>query len=175
MITQAPFATYLLSAVSALIFAAGCGPSSPPAGVAKPTSPTPVAHGDHDDPHDQPITKADVKMPADYADAIVRLKGYRDDIRTNIEAGTPTKAHRSLDEQNIVLKKLPEIARDSGVAKADWETVNLAAKELRDRFDELHEEIDHGQKPDYAAVADKIEAALKKLEGLTPAQKPANP
>ena len=170
-LSQIFVATAVLAAIAVIV---GCGQNSPPPADRPPASKASGAQKDHD-PDDVAITEADVKMPANYADAIARLKAYRDTIRTNIEAGTPTKAHRSLDEQNIVLNKLPQIARDSGVPKTDWEAVNVTAKDLRALFDQLHEAIDAQRKPDYAAVADKIEAALKKLEGLTPDQKPESP
>ena len=170
-LSQIFVATAVLAAIAVIV---GCGQNSPPSADRPPASKAATPQ-EHHDPDDVAITEADVKMSANYADAIARLKAYRDTIRTNIEAGTPTKAHRSLDEQNIVLNKLPQIARDSGVPKTDWEAVNVTAKDLRALFDQLHEAIDAQRKPDYAAVADKIEAALKKLEGLTPDQKPESP
>lgn len=116
------------------------------------------------DSDDIAITEADVKLPASYAEAIPQIKGYRDVIRAAIEAGTPSKAHRSLDELDIVLNKLPSIAKDSGIPKDEWETINLAAQELRNSFNELHTAIDAKREPDYKAVAEPIEQAIAKLE-----------
>jgi hypothetical protein len=78
------------------------------------------------DPDDVPITEADVAVPATLAGAVERIGGYRDQIRSAIEAGTPTKAHRSLDELDIVLKKLMPLVRESGIAKTEWQDINLA-------------------------------------------------
>lgn len=135
----------------------GCGKTEPPQ--------TPAAAAV--DPHDVPITEADVKMPATYADAIPQIKGYRDAIRKEIEAGTPSHAHRSLDELDIVLDKLPSIAKASSVPKEQWETVNTTAQELRNLFNQLHSAIDDKRAPDYPAVAEPIDQAIAKLEQVT--------
>jgi hypothetical protein len=121
-----------------------------------------AAAGAHD-PDDVPITEADVKMPANYAEAVDRIRSYRDVIQAAVEGGTPTKAHRALDELDIVLNKLPSIARDSGVPKQKWETVNTTARELRDLFNEVHTAIDEQRTPDFAAVAKPINQAIDRL------------
>jgi hypothetical protein len=143
----------LLFAVVTLL---GCGQAEPP------KAPAP-AH----DPDDVPITEADVKMPAGYAEALPRIKSYRDTIRSAIEAGTPSKAHRSLDELDIVLNKLPSIAKSSGVPKEQWEAVNTSAQELRNLFNQVHSAIDAKREPDYKAVAEPIDGAIAKLEQVT--------
>lgn len=134
----------------------GCGKPEPP-----------KAQAPANDPDDVPITEADVKMPVSYAEAVPRIKSYRDTIRGAIEAGTPDKAHRSLDELDIVLNKLPSIAKDSGVPKEQWEAVNTSAQELRNLFDQVHSAIDENREPDYKAVAEPIEQAIAKLEQVT--------
>jgi hypothetical protein len=140
-----------------LAFAAllGCGKSEPPKSA-------PVH-----DPDDVPITEADVQMPASYAEALPRIKSYRDTIRSAIEAGTPNKAHRSLDELDIVLNKLPSIAKDSGIPKEQWETVNTTAQELRNLFNQVHSAIDAKREPNYKAVAEPVDQAIAKLEQVT--------
>jgi hypothetical protein len=156
---------YRLAAFSMLATAclfAGCtksGPAAPAAGSA-----TTAAH----DPEDVPITEADIKMPANYGEAVSRIKDYRDTIRSAIEGGTPTKAHRSLDELDIVLNKLPVLGRDSGVPKDQWEAVNTTARDLRNLFNELHSAIDEKREPNYAAVAKPIEQDIEKLSQRTP-------
>jgi hypothetical protein len=129
----------------------------------QPAQPAP-AH----DPDDVPITDADVAMPADYAEALPRIASSRDAIRVAIESGTPAKAHRSLDELDIVLNRLPSIAKDSGIPKEQWETVNITARELRNLFNQLHSAIDEGRPPDYAAVAAPIDKAIEKLQQVMP-------
>jgi hypothetical protein len=153
-------ATFAMLVIACLL--AGCTKSGPAAPVAGPT--VPAAH----DPDDVPITEADVKMPANYGEAISRIKAYRDAIRSAIEDGTPTKAHHSLDELDIVLNKLPVLGRDSGVPKGQWEAVNTTARDLRNLFNELHSAIDEKREPNYAAVAKPIDQDIEKLSQLTP-------
>jgi hypothetical protein len=148
-----------------LLCLAGCGgPTEEPKDqAAEPAQAAAPAH----DPDDVPITEADVKLPANYADAIPQIKGYRETTRAAIEAGTPSKAHRSLDEIDIVLDKLPSIAKDSGIPIERWEAINLAAKDLRNLFNQVHSAIDEKREPDYKAVAEPIDQAIDKLEQVT--------
>jgi hypothetical protein len=138
----------------AIVLATGCGETEPPLAPAAQEA----------DPHDVPITEADVKLPANYAEALPRIKAYRDTIRQEIEAGTPSHAHRALDELDIVLTKLPSIAKDSGIPNDHWESINTAAQDLRNAFDQLHSAIDAKRTPDYQAVAEPIDQAIAKLE-----------
>ena len=148
--------TFRIGLLSLVAVALGCGKAE------MPTAATPAI--DHDD---VAITEADVKLPATYADALPQIKGYRDTIRDAIEAGTPGKTHRSLDELDIVLNKLPSIAKGSGIAIEQWETINMTARELRNSFNQLHSAIDDHREPDYKAVAEPIDQAIAKLERVT--------
>src|SRR5215218_6887756 len=158
----------------ALSLLGGCGgsppettpASSPPAGTVAPPGEAAKALAD---PDDKPITEADVARPKDYADAVARLKGYRDSIRADITAGRPTKAHRALDEQDIVLNWLPAIARDGGVPKDRWEEVNTTAQRVQELFNKVHGQIDAKQTPDYTAIAEDVDKAIGRLEAV-PAQ-----
>ncbi len=162
-------ATLVLSFGSLLL--SGCGKSEPPAQPAT-RSNQPAAQSAPSDPDDVPISEADVEMPANYDAALEQIKQSRDSIRSAVEGGTPTKAHRPLDELDIVLNKLPSIARDSGVPKEKWEEVNTTARELRDSFNQVHSAIDERREPDYGAVAEPIEQAIKRLEDVTAAESP---
>lgn len=144
----------------------GCGANEPAPQPAAQSAPT-VAESAPSDPDDVPITEADVEMPANYDAALERIKEYRDSIRSAVEGGTASKAHRPLDELDIVLNKLPSIARDSGVPKEKWEAVNTTARELRDSFNQVHSAIDEKREPDYGAVAEPIEQAIKRLEDVS--------
>lgn len=142
----------------------GCGDSQPPASQPAAGVPTTeAARKPAPDPDDKPITEADVARPKDFPDAVVRLKGYRDSIRSDIASGRPTKAHRALDEQDIVLNWLPAIARDSGVPKDRWEEVNTTAQRLQELFNKVHGQIDARQNPDFAAIAADVDKALERL------------
>jgi hypothetical protein len=152
----------------ALPFLGGCGDSAPDRVPAPPTTtgggaPAGAAKTSAD-PDDQPITEADVARPKGYADAVARLKGYNESIRGDVAAGRPTKAHRALDELDIVLNWLPGIARDSGVPKEHWEEVNTNAQRLQELFNKVHGQIDAKQKPDYNAIAADVDKVFERLE-----------
>jgi hypothetical protein len=146
---------------------AGCSPGQAPSGG--PPSPAESSAPRDDatahDPDDVPTTEKDIDMPKDYAALVARLEHLAGDIRTKIAAGTPTKAHRSLDELDLILKRAPEIAARS-VPKEHWKQVNLQSKALAEAHNELHEAIDEKRTPDYAAAAGRIQGALQALKGL---------
>ncbi len=168
-------------ALVTMLYVVGCGRDSAPPAAAKATPDKSAAaahghdhaagnhdHGDHEhadghDHHDVPITEADVQMPANYAEAVTRIQGYRDAIRSAATGAEPELAHRPLDELDIVLNRLPEIARDSGVPKQQWEAINTGARELRNLFNQVHAAIDEHHEPDYAAVAQPIDEQIAKL------------
>ena len=173
----------LLCLFVGLGLAAGCGKTDPSkTGGSKGAAPAAGAvvhdHGDGSgahahDPHDVAITEADVKKPADYKDAVARIKAYRKDIETAAGGDAPGKAHRSLDELDIVLKWLPGIARDSKVAKDQWETINTSAQQLRELFEKVHGNIDNKRNPDFPSVAKAVDEAIGRLEAAAAA--PAKP
>jgi hypothetical protein len=170
----------LLLAFGSLSLVVGCGKNEP----AKPTAGTAVApseggvvhdHGDGSgahahDPHDVAITEADVKKPADFKDAVARIKTYRDAIQRDTATDTPGLAHRSLDELDIVLKWLPGIARDSNVPKSQWETINTTSQELRGFFEKVHKNIDDKKNPDFPSVAKAVDEGIGRLEAAAAAK-----
>jgi hypothetical protein len=157
----------LISPLVAVILAGCGGPEAKPVAAPPATAPAQA------DPDDVPITEADVQRPAGYGEALARIEGYRDTIRDEIAAGRPTKAHRALDELDIVLNWLPAIARDSGVPKDRWEAVNTTAQQVRDLFNQVHSRIDAGQAPNFAAIGDDVEKSIAELRSESPA--PAGP
>ena len=126
------------------------------------------------DPDDVALTQEEIeaieKGIADYADALAKIKAFRDTIRDSIAAGTPSKAHRPLDELDVVLNRLPEVARESNVPKSDWENVNTTGQQLRDLFNKVHANIDAGEAPDYGAVSEDIDKVIATLEGIKPTE-----
>jgi hypothetical protein len=120
------------------------------------------------DPDDVPITAADVDMPEMYSDAVDHIRSYRDRIRDAVAAGTPSQAHRPLDELEFVLERMPNLARDAGIPKRKWESVVLAAEDISELFGEVHAAIDERRKPDYEKVASGIDDAIERLATLTP-------
>jgi hypothetical protein len=126
------------------------------------------------DPEDKPLTdaekqalKASIK---DYQDALAKIKAYRDTIQKETTTGRPALAHRPLDELALVLEWLPEFAKKSGVPEAKLEDLTKSAQKLNDAFDKVHQKIDAGEKPDYAAVSGTIETEIKALDGLAAAK-----
>ena len=124
-------------------------------------------------PHDVPITdqqKAELRsQTAQFTDAVAAIKQFRNEIEQETAAGIPANpytAHQALDKADLVLQWLPEITRNSGIAKENWEAVNTAANELRTLLEQVHQNIDTKQNPDFAAVADAIDEKLAALEQI---------
>lgn len=125
------------------------------------------------DPHDVPITEEQKQQlreeTAKFADAVAKVKALRDAVERETKGGlpeSPFEAHQALDKADIVVQWLPEIARDSGVAKEHWETINTAANELRELFDKVHQNIDNKVDPDFASVQQPMDAKITELEGV---------
>ncbi len=136
--------------------------------AAEPTSQasTKSASATESDAHEVELTAADVDRPPDYASAVERIILCRDSIRDEIAAQRPHSAHRPLDEVTFVLEWMPAIARDNGVAKKYWEAVNLSSQSIRLLLDQVHEQIDNGEQPDFDAVAGGIQDAIATLSDI---------
>ncbi len=107
---------------------------------------------------------------AKFADAVAKVKELRDAVGRETKDGIPENpfaAHQALDKADIITQWLPEIARDSGVAKEHWETVNTAAGDLREAFDKVHLNIDNKVDPDFASVEQQMDAKIAELEAIT--------
>lgn len=160
----------LCVSVTFLAVLVGCGPQSQdPAGENQ------AADGgggeDGYNPHDVPITEeqeAQLRQEASqFADAVAKIKEFRGAIEEETKDGIPDhpyEAHQALDKVDLVLKWLPEIARESGVAKEHWETINTAANELRELFEKVHLNIDNKQDPDFAAITAVVDQKIAELE-----------
>ena len=156
---------------AALSVLAGCSPSAEKPAAEDGASMT-EAEDDYN-PHDVPITdqqKAELRsQTAQFTDAVAAIKQFRNEIEQETAAGIPAnpyKAHQALDKADLVLQWLPEITRNSGIAKENWEVVNTAANELRTLLEQVHQNIDTKQNPDFAAVADAIDEKLAALEQI---------
>lgn len=129
-----------------------------------------VAHA-HDH-HDTPLTAGEIaslkEETAQYQDAVQRIGQYQQTVQQETTAGEPAKAHRALDNLDIVLERLPAAARDSGVPKRKWQEVNETAQKLRELFNQIHADIDAGADPDYGAVADAIDRSIETLAAIEP-------
>ena len=171
MSTRFSLALLLAFSVGLLGVFSGCGKTDQQATGGGDTS---VAEGEGDyNPHDVPITeeqKTELReQTAQFADAVAALKQFRNEVEQETAAGIPEnpyKAHQALDRADLVLQWLPEIARNSGIAKEHWEAVNTSANELRTLFEQVHQNIDNKQDPNFAAVADAIDQKIAGLEAI---------
>ena len=125
------------------------------------------------DPHDVPITEEQKQQlrqeTAKLADAVAKVKELRDTVQRETSSGIPANpfvAHQALDKADLITQWLPEIARNSGVAKEHWETVTTAASELREAFDKVHLNIDNKVDPDFAAVKQRMDARIAELKAI---------
>ena len=130
-------------------------------------------HAEGIDPHDVPITEEQEQQlreeTAKFADAVAKVKELRDAVERETQDGIPEnpfEAHQALDKADIVVQWLPEIARDSGVAKEHWETVTTAANVLREAFDKVHLNIDNKVDPDFASVEQQMDARIGELQAI---------
>lgn len=164
--------TFTVLAAAGLI--AGCGQADPSgsADAEKPAAGEQQQTAEAHDPHDVPLTEEEKQQLREdnenYADAVAHIESYRDTIRTETTDGNPAKAHRALDNLDLVLEWLPEIAQQSGVPKANWEEVNTTAQQLRDLFNQVHAHIDAGEDPDYASVGAEVDKGVDALAAIKP-------
>lgn len=118
-------------------------------------------HGAHNHRH---LSEKDIAMPKDYSSAVARIKKCRVAIGEEIAAGHLDEVHAPLDEVTIILNKLMPLARNSGIPKAQWQEINVAAKDLKKRFDGLHSAIERKQRFDFKAAVPPIDQAIRRLE-----------
>lgn len=164
----------LVIAVTTFWSIAGCNENSQDLSIASEAEVTTVdASEDEYNPHDVPITdeqKAQMKeATATFDDAVAKIKELRDETEEETKDGIPTNpyvTHQALDKADLVLQWLPQVARDSGVAKEHWEEINTTANDLRTLFEKVHESIDNKQDPDFASVASDMDEKLSRLEEI---------
>ena len=175
MLLRFPHALFCVLSIIAIGFLAGCGPTSQEP-VSQGTPPVAEAEDDYD-PHDVPITeeqKAELReQTAQFPNAVAMIKQLGNEVGQETAAGIPEnpfKAHQALDKADLVLQWLPEIARDSGIGKEQWETINTSANDLRTLFEQVHQNIDNQQYPNFAAVADQIDQKIAGLEQIAAGQ-----
>lgn len=179
MLNRLPMFGVLTSAFIGFTLLAGCGQSEPePGGGGQ----EPAAHGhDHIDPHDVPITEEQKQQlrerAADLPKAVDVLQEQRDATERETKGGipeSPFEAHQALDQADLVLSWLPEIARDTGVPEEHWAEVNTTANDLRTLFDKVHQNVDNKKDPDFASVASEIDAKIARLREIGQAQPAAS-
>lgn len=172
MIVRSYVAKSFLFAVLSLGLCAGCGQPDPEQPMATGGGEA-TSDEDTPDPHDVPITEEQKQQlreeTAKFADAVTKIEELRDVVERETQNGLPENpfaAHQALDRADIVVQWLPEIARDSGVPKENWETVTTAANELRELFDTVHLNVDNKVDPDFASVRPQMDARLGELQAI---------
>jgi hypothetical protein len=122
------------------------------------------AHG-----HDVPLTEAEKEQlredTATYETAVEHIHTFRDTIHQELTDGDPEHAHRALDNVDLVLERLPELAA-ADVPQDQQATVTATAERLRELFNQVHANIDAGNEADYESVSDEIDEGIETLEGL---------
>ncbi len=167
-------ATSLCVGFASLGILAGCGqPSQEPSSQDEGQPSGSGARQEAVDPHDVPITEEQKQQlreeTAKFADAVARIKKYRDTIREETKDGLPEnpfEAHQALDRADLVVQWLPKIAQDSDVPKEHWVTITTAANELRELFDKVHQNIDDKVDPGFASVEQQMDAKIAELEAI---------
>jgi hypothetical protein len=164
----------LCVAVTSLGILNGCGQQSEePTVGAEGRADHGHVHGDEVDPHDVPLTEEQKQrmreQTAKFADAVAKIAHLRDIVEQETNSGLPDnpfEMHQALDRVDLLVQWLPEIARDSGVAKEHWVTVNTAANELRELFEEVHQNIDNRVDPEFSSVQEQIAEKINELQTI---------
>ena len=167
-----PFVVLLNAAVLSLGSMIGCGQQGQSGGEQDAIQPDSGGQQAASvDPHDVPITEEQKQQlreeTAKFADAVAKVKELRNIVQRETQDGSPENpfdVHQALDRADLVVQWLPEIARDSGVPKEDWEQVTTAANELRELFDKVHLNIDNKADPDFASVQQQMDAKIGELQ-----------
>lgn len=160
--------------LSMAVVLAGCSrPAEDPVTGGSPETPAPEESEAAYDPHDMPLTeeqKSDLREEtAQFPAAVTKIAEFRDAVQNETSGGIPEnpfEAHQALDKVDFVLQRLPEIASSYDVPKEHWEEINLAAKDLRTSFEQVHQNIDDQQDPDFAGVAAEIEEKIGRLQEI---------
>ncbi len=169
-----PFVVLLSAAVLSLGLMIGCGQQGQTGGEQDAIQPDSGGQQAASvDPHDVPITEEQKQQlreeTAKFADAVAKVEELRNIVQRETQDGSPEnplEVHQALDKADLVVQWLPEIARDSGVPKEDWEQVTTAANELRELFDKVHLNIDNKADPDFASVQQQMDARIGELQAI---------
>jgi hypothetical protein len=177
MLRSGSLIVFAIMLMMTVCFTTGCGQNTPKEGAkANDGGKTAEAGKKEYNPHDVPITeeqKAQLKEDAaTMKGAVAKIKDFRNATEAETKDGIPEnpyKAHQALDQADLVLQWLPQIARDSGVAKEHWEEINTTANDLRTLFEKVHQNIDNQKLPDFASVAAAIDRKIARLEEIAQA------
>ena len=74
------------------------------------------------------------------------------------------RSHELLTAEDV--KVLLGIAREGGIPKEHWETINTSADRLRELFDQVHHNIDNKVDPGFGSVEQQMAQRLAELETI---------
>lgn len=181
MSIRLPIFHVLTLAFVGIVFLAGCGQGDQETSATEDGTPAAEAGDDDYNPHDVPITEEQKQQlreqAVDIPKAVEILQQLRDATEQETKDGIPKnpyEVHQSLDKADLVLSLLPDIAKDSGVAKEHWAEVTMTANDLRNLFDKVHQNVDNKQDPGFASVAGEIDAKIARLVEIGQAQPAAS-
>jgi hypothetical protein len=115
--------------------------------------------------HGEALTEADVHMPADFAEGVVRLEELHAEIERLIDEDDLLKVHRVAEEMALVARKMKALAQQDLPAEKRTEAGRLC-NEVAGYFRPIDDAADSGDKVGTEAVHDKMEIAIGKLKEL---------
>jgi hypothetical protein len=132
-------------------------------GCSSSSSTYPVSGDVHADDHEHQLASLTV--------GVEQLTGFRDQIKSAFESGSPHDCDGALHEAVHVLEALPKAADVAAMTAEDQEIVNATAKELFGLLGKIHDGF-HGasdvETNAYEAVAGDIDKALETLRSKIP-------
>ena len=151
----------------------GCNNTTENSTGSNPETPTAEESEDDYNPHDMPITDEQESQlrseTAQFPAAVAKIAELRDAVKEGTANGIPEnpyETHQALDKVDLVLQWLPEIADSFGVPTEHWEEINTSANDLRNSFEQVHQNIDSKQDPDFAGVAETINQKIVRLQEI---------
>jgi hypothetical protein len=168
----------MLAGTGCLIWCAiilGCGPSN---GDPSDEDRTAQASGVHDDDgddhedHDENDHDEDThwqdgddsdQLPTDFPAAVADLQRTYEAIRDGFQADDLEKAHVPLHRVGELLEALQELADKADLSEQDLATAKSAGTAMFEAYGEIDGALHQGDKPDYAAVSDKLDKAMADL------------
>jgi hypothetical protein len=102
-----------------------------------------------------------------YGEAVARIGEYRAAVASAFDASTPDACHDALHEAIELLTRFPEIAADTDLDRADWESARDAAQDVLAGFQQVDASL---HRPDQAFAVNeslsRIDAGLAVLDKL---------
>ena len=94
----------------------------------------------------------------------------REQIEHLIESGKLSDVHPPAQHISLIAKRLPELAKKSGIAEEHWKDINTQSRDLANLFDEIDEAADAGKKSETEAAFAKMVKLIDSLKMHAPKQ-----